>query len=139
MSAETKKVLEMVAEGKISAEDAERLLEKLGGGPSGPAAGGKETPREEKTSGSPNPRYLRILVDAPGRENVNVRVPLHFLRTGMRFMSVLPPRVHQKLAERGIDLTGLGSLQGQELVDALRELNMEVDNGYGKKVHIFCE
>ena len=30
MSAERKKILEMVAEGKISAEDAERLLDKIG-------------------------------------------------------------------------------------------------------------
>jgi polyhydroxyalkanoate synthesis regulator phasin len=138
MSAETKKVLEMVAEGKLSAEDAERLLEKLAGGSSAPSAA-RETVPGDKTSGPQNPRYLRIMVDAPGRENVNVRVPLNFLRSGMRFMSVLPPRVVEKLRERGIDLSGLAGLQGQELVDALRELNMEVDNGYGKKVHIFCE
>ena len=29
MSAETKKILEMLAEGRISAEDAEKLLDKL--------------------------------------------------------------------------------------------------------------
>lgn len=138
MSAETKKVLEMVAQGKLSTGDGERLLEKLAGASGAPSAT-RETVPGEKASSPRNPRYLRIMVDAPGRENVNVRVPLNFLRSGMRFASVLPPRIHEKLAERGIDLTALGNLQGQELVDALRELNMEVEDGYGKKVRLFCE
>ena len=44
MSAETKKVLELLAAGKISPEDAERLLDKLTGAASSPEPSSSQTP-----------------------------------------------------------------------------------------------
>jgi len=54
-------------------------------------------------------------------------------------VAVLPPRVNQKLAEKGIDLSMLSNLKGEELVQALRDLNMDIEAHDGKKVRIFCE
>jgi hypothetical protein len=137
MSQETKKVLEMLASGQISTEDAEKLLEKLGTGnnappPAPPATG-------EASGGPPRIRFLRVVVDSPDRDQVNIRVPLAILRTGIKLFGVLPPQVSQKLAEKGIDLSALRDLKGGELVDELKDLHVDVDSKNGEKVRVFCE
>jgi hypothetical protein len=159
MSEETKKVLEMVASGQITAGDAEKLLEKLGanGATCAPSAATEEakgaegkpnhqrlwgwrTPaREESPLADPKLRFLRVTVDSPDRDQVNIRVPLAFLRAGMKLFGVIPPQVSEKLAEKGIDLAALRDLKGGELVEELKDLHVDVDSKNGEKVRIFCE
>jgi len=138
MSAETKKILEMLAEGKITSEDAEKLLDKLGAG-GGAGARTDEAQAGEATPPGHKPRFLRIVVDSPDRDQVNARVPLSFMRTGVRLLAVLPPRVSEKLAAKGFDLSAFAGMKGQDLTEALEELNINVDGPDGKKVRIFCE
>jgi len=137
MSAETRKVLEMLEAGQVSAADAEKLLEKLdreaSAGPD-PRAG-----CESSSSQAQKLRYLRVLVENPKSEQVNVRIPLAFLRSGMKLLAVLPPRVNEKLAEKGVDLSALAELKGEELEQALRDLLVNVDGPEGNKVQVFCE
>src|SRR3954469_151647 len=98
MSAETQKVLEMVAAGKVTPADADRLLEKLShSAPEEPSA----APESPVTKAAR--RFLRITIDKPGRDPVNIRVPLSFLRTGMAW-TVLPKAVREGLEERGVNL-----------------------------------
>ncbi len=138
MTMETKKVLEMLAEGKISTEDAERLPDKLT--PSGSGSGPSERQaRKGGPAAGQRHRFHRILVDSPDRDQVNVRIPLAFMRTGMKLLAVLPPRVNERLAEKGIDLSAFTGLEGQDLVAALEELNLDVEGRDRKKVRIFCE
>src|SRR5579864_550128 len=76
MNERRKEVLEMLAAGKITADEAERLISAL--------EKGSSNPQTAETSGAPlkaTPRYLRVLVDAgPGAggktPKVNVRVPM---------------------------------------------------------------
>lgn len=133
MSEETKKVLEMVAEGKISASDAERILEKLAGSAQ---SGVAEKP--ESAESAKKPRFLRIVVDKPGQEQVNIRMPLSFTRTGASLLAVLPSRVSEKLAELGIDPSALGAKNGEDWAVALGNADINVEKG-DKKVRIFCE
>jgi hypothetical protein len=136
MSAETKKVLEMLAAGQITAEDADKLLEKLG------ASGASATPRpaaEEAAGAAQKLRFMRVVVDKPDGDQVNIRVPLAILRTGVKFLAVLPPRVSEKLTEKGIDLSALRELQREDLVEHLKDLHVDVDSKDGEKVRIFCE
>jgi hypothetical protein len=140
MTEERRKVLELLAAGKISAADAERLLDKL-------ADAAVETADSEANSGtrdsvaSPKkPRFLRILVErADGQDRVNIRVPLAFARSGSRLLSVLPSQVTERLASQGIDIGLLTSLSREDLEQALRELNVDIEKGDGRKVRIFCE
>lgn len=135
MSEETKKVLEMVAEGKISANDAEKILEKLAG-----SAQSTSTQEEAKSAepAAKKPRFLRIVVDKPGQEQVNVRMPLSFTRSGRGLLAVLPSRVSEKLGELGIDFAALGSKNGEDWAQALENADINVESG-DKKVRIFCE
>jgi len=159
MSQETRKVLEMLAAGQITAEDAEKLLEKLDASASSPAAPGADQAasgpegksatqrvwgwripaRDETPAPGQKLRFLRVMVDSPGHEQVNVRVPLAFLRAGMKLMGVLPPQVSAKLEEKGIDLAALRDLKGGELVEELKDLLVDVDSPNGEKVRVFCE
>jgi len=136
MSTETKKVLEMLAEGKITQDDAERLLDKLAA-PKEPAENSAQ--ENQDNAGATTPRkYLRILVNGDGKD-VNVRVPLSFVRTGVGLMAVLPPRVAQRLNDKGFDLSALKDLKGDELNEALNTLNINIDSSDGKHVRVFCE
>jgi len=138
VSAESRKVLEMLAEGKITPEDADKLLEKLSGSSTetNPDASSSPSLSTSSSSPSPKPRHLRIVVDKPGQEQVNVRVPLNFARKGSRLLAVLPDRVREKLAEQGINLAGLDDKQWAE---AIENMNIDIEQGSGKKVKIFCE
>jgi hypothetical protein len=135
MSAETRKVLEMLQAGQISAADAEKLLEKLDRG----VNTSPEPGHESSSSPAQKLRYLRVLVENPKSEQVNVRIPLAFVRSGMKLLAVLPPRVNEKLTEKGIDLSALTELKGEELEQALRDLLVNVDGPEGNKVQVFCE
>ncbi len=138
VSAERKKVLELLAAGKITAEDAERLLDKLAGiVPE--QTDTKDEGNQAPPPGARKPRYLRILIERPGQEHVNVRVPLAFTRTGSRLLAVLPPRVAERLSEYGIDISSLTALGEEEFAKAMDEMNVEIERGNGKKVRIFCE
>jgi hypothetical protein len=134
MSEERKKVLEMLANGTISVADAEKLLEKLVE-PASP-----EARAEGRSSSEPSkPRFMRIVIDKPGQEQVNIRMPLSFMRSGTGLLAVLPPRIHEKLAELGVDFSARGAMNEKEWAEAIENMNVDIEKGNGKKVRIFCE
>jgi hypothetical protein len=137
MSEETKKVLEMVAEGKISAGDAERILEKLAASTQTPA--GEKSDESSETSTAKKPRFLRIVVDKPGQDQINIRMPLAFTRTGKSLLAVLPLRLGERLAELGIDASVLASSGDKDWAETLGNADINIERGDGKKVRIFCE
>ena len=133
MSDERKKVLSMLAEGTIAVADAERLLSKLEG-----SAGGAPTGELAAAAGS-TLKYLRVVVDGKDGKNVNIRVPLGLLRTGIKLSTMVPRVAGERLKASGIDLSDLSSLSGDELIEELRDLKVDVDSPDGDKVRVFCE
>lgn len=135
MKEERRQILDLLAEGKISAADAERLLDKLAAvAPDAAPAGG------DHAEGRPaRPKYFRVHVDSADGDKVNIRVPLALIRTGIKLSAVLPERVTRELSEQGVDLRGLSELDAEELNEALRELQVDVDSEHGDVVRIFCE
>jgi hypothetical protein len=140
MSEERKKILDMLGDGKINAEQAERLIAALSGGGSGAS----------DDAGSSKPlKYLRVIVDAeshPGQPptKVNVRVPMQLLRAGMRLSALIPAQardqVNHALHEQGIPLD-LGQIKPENLealIEQLRDLTVDVDDPKAK-VRVFCE
>jgi hypothetical protein len=133
-------VLTLLAEGKVTPQEAERLLSAMEGGPgrSGAAPGDAQ----------PKPKYLRVLVDTleggDGPTKVNVRVPLQLLRAGVRLSSIIPPlareRVNAAMAENGVpfDINALKPENIDELIDQLNDLTVDVDKEH-TKVRVFCE
>ncbi len=148
MDENSKKILEMLAEGKITAAEAERLLDKLGRVRPAEAeeAPGAETPEEfvpafttaERTPPK-NPKYLRVLVHSEGGDKVNVRVPMALVKTGIRLGALMPEHARKELEGKGVDLSALSDLDGEALVQALAELTVDVESGSGDQVKVFCE
>ena len=141
MSEQRRQVLQMLAEGKITADEAERLIDALE----------REQPESRPGAVSrpkPRPKYLRVVVvdnsagEVPSR--VDVRVPLQLLRAGVRLMTLVPPqaltRVNAELAKKGvpIDLAELKPQQLEELIDQLDEVTVDVEDP-DSKVHVYCE
>lgn len=148
MSEERKQVLTMLAEGKITADETERLLQKLGDGDANQGRGDRRLKRlhigaaalpEEADTPTGVPKYLRVEVHSEDGDQVSVRVPLRLIRTGVKLTTMLPTETNAKLADKGIDLNHLGKLEGEELVDALRDLKVDVDSANGDSVRVFCE
>ena len=135
MSYERRQILEMLSSGKISPQDAERLLDKILQTEDRSQGSGKsEGTRSDKAG--PSPQYLRLIVTSRDSDVVNLRVPLSLVRTGLGFTSVLPKGVITILADRGVDLS---KVTGEDLFKSLQETKLEVDSENGDRVCICCE
>jgi hypothetical protein len=131
MSNERAKILQMVADGTITPEEAEKLMIRLDNGGSTEAATAVGIAERGPL------KYLRVVVD--GEDQVNIRVPIQLIRTGIKLTTLMPSNASEQLNEHGIDLSQFNSLDGEELIEALRELHVEVDSGDGEKIRVFCE
>jgi len=136
MSEDKRKILEMLADKKISVDEAERLLAAV-----------SETPAEPGAAAARGPKYLRVLVEpAPGNkegDRVNVRVPLNLIRAGLKFASFIPlqaqEKINREMRENGVpfDLSHFNPQDIEALLVHLNDLTVEVE---GKEnVRVFCE
>jgi len=158
MNENRRQILEMLAAGKITADEAERLLTAVESGgnvtASSSSGNGGSANGSGATSVKTRAKYLRVLVEADesmsglkGGTTVNVRVPLQFLRAGVRLAALIPAQAHNQLDEafikHGVPLT-LSQIKPEnleELIDHLDDLTVDVQGNEGKtvKVRVFCE
>ena len=140
MNEQRRQILQMLAEGKITAEEAERLIDAV-------EREQPESPPGAAPRPKSRPKYLRVLVEdnsGDGQGRVNIRVPLQLLRAGVRLTSLIPPqalgKLNAELDKSGvpIDLTQLKPQHIEELVEQLDELTIDV-NDAENKVQVFCE
>jgi hypothetical protein len=112
MNEESRRILDLLAQGKITVSEAEQLLKAVGGTPKDATPGTEPitSPGGDKTK----PRYLCINVEplegsSHHKGPVNIRLPLDFLRSGIKLAGIMPDvvqgRVAEKLREKGIDVT----------------------------------
>jgi hypothetical protein len=140
MTEDKRKILDMLAQGKITVDEAEKLLAAVDGGGSG-------DPARTDAAGRRAWKYLRVQVEpGPGSESgdrVNIRVPFKLIRAGLKFAAFIPREAHAKVnqafKEKGmdVDLARITPQDLEEIVSNLDDMTVEVD---GKdKVRIFCE
>lgn len=137
MDQRRRQVLEILAEGTITADDAERLIDALE----------RERP-ESSPRATPRPKYLRVIMaensNPDGATRINIRVPLQLLRAGVRLTSLIPPqaltRINAELAKSGvpIDLSELKPQDIEEFIEQLDELTVELDE-VDSQIRVFCE
>ncbi len=135
MPHERAKILQMVADGTITPEEGEKLLSRLDS--PGASTATAEPGRDRGDRNAASLKYLRVVVD--GKDNVNIRVPIGLVRTGIKLTTLMPSKASRRLSERGIDLSRFNGLDGEELIEALRELDVEVNTDDGDVVRVFCE
>lgn len=144
MNEQRRQILEMLAEGKITADEAERLINAVERDQPESQAGAVSAPQSRPRA---RPKYLRVVVEDSGGDEpsrINIRVPLQLLRAGVRLASLVPPqlltKINAELDKSGvpIDLTELKPQQLEELVDQLDEVTIDIDDP-GTKLRVFCE
>jgi len=133
MKTEQEQVLEMLAEGKVTVEEAQQLLDALNQK--------QEVAQEAEIdiSGLPakrgglfrKPRMIYIVVVENGKKKVNIRIPLALAKVGMRFV---PDDV--------VDVAG-EKINLDEIFDAIHDgvdgNLVEVDDEKGNQVRIFVK
>jgi hypothetical protein len=142
MQEERMRILNMLAEGKVTVEEAARLLEAL--------SATEPTEAGAPPAGRGRPRYLRVVITGGGRgegrggDRVNVRVPLKLLRAGMKLKSLIPSHarnaVNGAMRRQGVhfDLDNLKSADIDELIEGLAEMSVDVEDD-GDHVRVYCE
>ena len=147
MSDNKKKILEMLAQNKISADDAYRLLSAIDGG-----EGSREGTEKAEAAVKGKAKYLRVTVlPNPERERsgnydrVNVRVPMSLIRAGIKLTSLIPSEARDKvdlaLHEKGIDfdMRHMKPEEIEELIGALSDLEVDVISSKGESIKVFVE
>lgn len=145
MNDNQKEILQMVADNKITVEEAERLLELVG-----KHLENSDSDQPAPAVGNRSPKYLRVCVEpgeakeAAGSSKVNIRVPLSLIRAGMKLTSLIPSsavdQANDALREKGIDMD-LNKIKYEDLeplVEALSELEIDVKDGK-EKVRVYVE
>ncbi|MFI6206257.1 SHOCT-like domain-containing protein [Streptomyces sp. NPDC051041] len=142
MNEQRRQILEMLAEGKLTADEAERLIGALE----------RERPEAPGATSRPKarPKYLRVVMDAEdgtggdGASRMNIRIPLQLLRAGVRLTALLPPaavtRVNAELDKAGvpIDLAELKPQHLEDLIEHLDDMVVDLDEP-GSKMRVYCE
>ena len=146
MNENRRQVLDMLSEGKITVDEAERLLLLVDKEPSD-----GQRPEPETRNPSVTPRYIRIVVQPESEGNgddspnlVNIRVPMAMLRAGMQLGALMPEMaasgINRALREKGIDID-VSRLKVQDierLLEALQEFEVDVHTG-DQRVLIYVE
>lgn len=150
MSENQKKILQMLADGKISVDEAQRLLSLVS-----PGSEAKNEPGDTPGTTKSTPRYLYVVVEPkPGAtaENmgsnwhgkVNVRVPFALIRAGMKLTTLIPPeaadKVNAAMKDKGFsfDMARLKDTDIEELISALRDSEVNVDRD-SETVRVYAE
>ena len=144
MGENQKKILQMLAEGKISVAEAERLLSLI------TSTGDTRSESNNKTP-KVTPRYLYVVIEPkPGASpehrhgRVNVRVPFGLIRAGMKLATLIPPeaadKVNDAMKEQGMnfDMRHLKPEDLEELITALHDSEINVDTD-DETVKVYAE
>ncbi|MDX9954506.1 MAG: hypothetical protein RBT75_10440 [Anaerolineae bacterium] len=118
------RILQMVAEGKITAEDAARLLQALSSG------------AEAEPPAAPKPRVLRVKVtdSDSGAVRVNLTMPLNFVRAALRRGGQHAPDIN--VGGVNLDADELESLLTSGVQGHIIDVMDEED---GERVEVFVE
>lgn len=183
MGDDRNRILDLLATGKITAEEAGRLLDALdraagkndpteaaaaaaktgwpkffaasgkpggagsvAGTSSGSGAGGTAGAGNAGGSsrGSGNAKFLFVKVLSTKGDNVNVKIPLGVIRAGLKLTTLIPKpaadQINKAMEEKGMafDLNSLKPEDLQELIDALAEMEIEVDANNGDTVRVYA-
>ena len=140
---DTRRILEMLSQGKITVDDADRLIQAVSADRSAAS-----TPADAASDAKPRARWFRINIHKPSKDDthqpkdVNIRVPIAVAKGGMRLGAIIATFAGEKAAQRmkarGLDLDlsaingDLSRMNGAEFeafMKSLDEMNIEIDDG----------
>jgi hypothetical protein len=163
MGDDRNRILDLLATGKITADEAGRLLDALdapatqaaGADPEGKAGtkpgwskfihGGTKPGDKTGSAGFAGaPKFMFVKVVSAKGDNVHVKIPLNLVRAGLKLTSLIPQpardQVNKAMLDKGMsfDLNDFKPEDLDELIEALREMEIDVDSKDGDKVHVYA-
>jgi hypothetical protein len=162
MGEDRNRILDLLASSKITADEAARLLDALetpvaptSDADTGPKTSGKGTwPKflagagartGGKAGGGAAPKYMYVKVVSVKGDNVNVKIPLNLVRAGLKLTSLIPQpardQMNKAMLDKGMsfDLNNFKPEDLDDLIEALREMEIDVDSNNGDKVRVYAE
>ena len=140
MSEERMRILQMLAEGKLGVEDAEKLLQALEGKPREIESAAQSRTLDMKS------KYLFVQVDpkeGKSSERVSVKVPLALVKAGLNITKLIPADAQEKIQSSmhgsGIpfNLSDIDPQNYEEIMEALEQMSIDVDTDEST-VKVFC-
>ncbi|MGH0052906.1 MAG: SHOCT-like domain-containing protein [Sphaerochaetaceae bacterium] len=140
MSEERVRILNLVSEGKLTPEEAEKLLQAMEKGTQQVKTTG------EHQSGDVRGKYLYIQVEpkeGKSAERVSVKVPLALVKAGLNISKLIPKEaqetIRSTMQDSGIpfDFSDIDDQNLQEILEALEEMSIDVDTEESS-VKVFC-
>jgi hypothetical protein len=122
---EQRQILDMLSDGKIGPDDAERLLARL-------------TEIGPEHIAQPGQR-LRVISHTEDGNDVDISIPLTLLATGIELEKLLPETAREAIEETGIELSELNNLRSDTLIDAIQDLEIDLSTEDGATLSIRCE
>jgi hypothetical protein len=139
---DTRRILDMLSQGKITVDQADLLINAISAGR--PA----DAPPDAPAEGRPPVRWFRINIHKPARDeghtpkDVNIRVPIAVVKGGMRLGAIIATFAGEKAAlrikQRGLDidlstingdLSRMNGVEFDTFMKSLDEMNIEIDDG----------
>lgn len=140
MNDERQRILTMVAEGKLSVDEAEKLLAAVERQTS------EKTDLSSEISRLTEGKFLYVIVnpkEGKSQDKVSVKVPFALLKAGLNIAGLIPKEAQEKIQssmnEHGMsfDLNEINPKNIQEILTALEELTVDVDTEEST-VQVFC-
>jgi len=135
-TSEQRQVLDMLADGRIETADAERLLQRLAEAAAEETAAGAGASRR---ASSPRDLHLHVVARTEDGDEIDVRMPLKLMATGIQFEKLMPEAAREAVQETGIELQELRNLRGDQLIDAIQDLEVDLEGHDGSHVSIRCD
>ena len=128
---ETHQVLQLLADGKITVEEAHSLLDRLPhSDPAGPQNPDIPMPRKK-------PMLMHIDVSEGDNNVVNVKVPLKLLKLA-GIPENLPGDVSSHLSKAGISTSGLNELSDNDFYEMFADFSVDIGDE-NDTVRIYCK
>lgn len=129
---ERMRILMMIQEGKISAEEGARLIETLDVSAEKPKTGRGGNETATATAPSTKPRFMKVVVSdsVSGKVKVNVRLPVSLINSGLRMGAKFAPEIE------GLDQETLNTWLTSGEVGQIIDVYDEED---GEHVEVYLE
>jgi len=132
MTSERQRVLKMVEEGKITAEEGARLIDALDAAEGSPAKAGRG-PQRQQTSSPGRLVRIRVLDATTGTEKVNLGIPLALARLAG---AMIPEAQRLEMERHGIRFNDLITAVESGQTGTMADLR---DNDRGERVEMTIE
>jgi len=140
MNDQKKRILKMLAEGIITPDEAEELLNAMVRGNKNPDAKSDEISQRDLKK----MKYIYVKVLSAQDDNIDIRVPLGLVRAGMKLTTFIPQpaieRINSSMKEKGMnfDMNNFMSNDIEELIKNLTDTEINIKSKNGDNVRVYC-